>query len=410
MSMKQVAINTAVVIGTLALVFLLWEFREAVIVFLFSLAVAAAARPYVDSLSNHGVPRALSIILVYVLFIGVLVAILWIASTSLINNLQQLSNNLAATYNQMWKSWPAGSQLQQLVIHQLPPPASLYKSFSFTQSGQAINSLLGFTLSSATLLGDIFTMVILSIYWSIDRVRFERLWLSLLPVNSRARAREIWRNIETDFGSYIRSEVLQSMIAGVLLGLGLWAMGVKYPSLLAMFGALAWLIPWLGGILAVLPIVITGLSQSLGLGIFAFVFALGVLLFLELYMEPRFIRRRQRQFSSLLSILLIIALIQPFGLLGFIIAPPLSAAIELIFRYNLQARQEPVSIQSAEEISILRGRIIQIREMMERSSEAPDPQTSSLLNRLDALVDQASIALRQSPSKAKRVQPERVKI
>jgi predicted PurR-regulated permease PerM len=255
---------------------------------------------------------------------------------------------------------------------------------------------MGFTMTSATFLGQVFTALMLSIYWSIDQVHFERLWLSLLPVTSRSNAREIWRNIEHDFGSYVRSEVLQSIVAGLLLGLGLWAMGMPYPTVLAIFGALAWLIPWLGGPLAVLPIVITGLTQSIGLGIFAFVFSIGVLLFLELFMEPRFIRRRQRQFSSLLSIILIIALIQPFGLLGFLVAPPLAAAIELIFRYNLQKKPIPETVQSVEQISVLRGRIIQIREMLARSPDAPDPQTANILNRLETLVDQSDRELRHA--------------
>ena len=133
-----------------------------------------------------------------------------------------------------------------------------------------------------------------------------------------------------------------------------------------------------------------------------------MLFFLEFYIEPRFILRRQRQFSSLLSILLIIALSQPYGLMGFIVAPPLAAAIELIFRYNLQSKPLPESVQTAEQISVLRGRIIQIREMLARRSEPPEPQIASLLGRLETLVDQADSALRQERSgRAPRRSPSR---
>jgi putative permease len=396
MNTKQIAINTAIVIGILMLAFLLWEFREALILFIFSLAVAAAARPYVESLVSHRFPRALAIVLVYFLFIGALLAIFWAIGSSLANEIQHLSNSLAITYEQIWKAWPNGSQIQQFIVHQLPAPAELYKGLTPERASSTLSSLLGFTMTSATLMGQFFTVLMLSIYWSIDRVHFERLWLSLLSVHSRASARDIWRNIEHDFGAYIRSEVLQSIIAGLLLGAGLWAMGIHYPTLLALFGALAWFIPWLGGILAILPIALTGFSQSIGLGIFAAVYALGILFFLEFYIEPHFIHRRRQQFSSLLSILLIIALIQPFGLLGFLVAPPLAAAIELIFRYNLRNRPLPESVQSTEQISILRGRIIQICEMLTRTSEEVEPQTNSLLSRLENLVDQSDQALRQA--------------
>jgi predicted PurR-regulated permease PerM len=298
--------------------------------------------------------------------------------------------------------------VQKFLISQLPPPEELYANFSPEQSGSILTNIMGFTLTSANFLGQVVSVIILSIYWSIDRFHFERLWLSLLPVDSRSRARDVWRNIERDFGAYIRSEVLQSLFAGVLLGIGLWLLGVEYPILLALFAALAWLIPWLGGVLAIIPIALTGLSENLWLGIFATLFATSVLFFLEFYIEPRFIRRRQRQFSSLLSIILIIALSKPYGLMGFLVAPPLAAAIELIFRYNLRNKIQPEVLQTVEQVSILRGRIIQIRDILSRSAEPPEPQIASLLGRLESLVDQTDRALRQEhPGQSQRLPSNR---
>ncbi len=384
MTLKQLAINATIVIGTVAVAFLLWEFSNALFLFIFSLAIAASARPYVESLSNRGVSSAIAILVVYVLFITLLGVIFWTVGSRLLNELQRLSDSLAITYDQMWTTWPQGTQFQQLIIRQLPAPQDLFNGFSSGQESATITSLLGFTMSATTFLGEFFTVFVLSIYWSIDRVHFERLWLSLLPVKSRARSRDIWRAIERDFGEYVRSELLQSILAGVILGLGLWAMGIQYPILLAIFAALAWLIPWLGGVLAIIPVAIAGFSQSIGLGIFATVFALGVLLFLDFLIEPRFTRKRQ--FSSLLSILLIIALIEPFGLMGLIVAPPLAAAIELIFRYNLQSRPVPSVVKSEAQVTLLRARIVNLRQALANSANPSDPQTLSLISRLEDLI------------------------
>jgi predicted PurR-regulated permease PerM len=401
MSLKQIALNTAIVLGILTLAFLLWEFREAVIVFFFSLAVAAAARPYVEALSERGIPSGLAIVLVYLLFIIFLGIVFWAVGSPLVNEIQRLLDSLTRTYDQIMSTWPKGSQLQQMIVQQLPPLADLLKFFSPERASAIAQGALGFTLSSVALLAEVFTVLMLSIYWSIDRVHFERLWLSLLPVESRASARDIWRAIERDFGAYVRSEVLQSILAGILLGLGLWAMGVQYPTLLAVFGALVWLVPWLGGALAVLPVALTGLSQGLGIGIIATIFAIAVLILLEFVIEPRFIRRKQ--FSSLLSTLLIIALAAPFGLLGFFIAPPLAAAIELIFRYNLRTRPLPEEVKSVEEISVLRTRLAHIRETVARLPDPPEPQTLSLLERLDDLVNRSDKAIDEERPFAQRM-------
>lgn len=393
MSLKRLAINTAVVLGILTLLLLLYEFREAVVVFVFSLGIAAAARPFVISLTNRKVPTGLAIVLVYATFSLFIIGIFWAAGGVLLSDFQHLSDNLATTYDQTWTSWHKGSNFQQMIVQQLPAPADLYKGFTPERASATLNSLLGFTMSSVTLIGEAFTVLVLSIYWSIDRVHFERLWLSLLPAKSRAQSREVWRAIERDFGEYVRSQVLQSIFAGLLLGAGLWVMGVDYPVLLAVFAALIWLIPWLGGVLVVLPIALTGFSQSMVLGIGATVYAIAILFLLDFLIEPKFVRRRQ--FSSLLSILLIIALVGPFGLLGFIVAPPLAAAIELVFRYNLQARQVSATVQDAERVTELHARLLQVREAVSHAAEPLEPQALNLLERLEDLVNRAEEALEE---------------
>ncbi len=388
MTIRRIAMDALIVFGTLLLAFLLWEFRLALISFMFSLAIAAAARPFVDTWTERGIPRTAALILVYVIAIAVVIVILLLVGNSLLNELQRLTDSLARTYDQIWNEWPNGTEVQQLIVQQLPAPADLYASFSVEQQSSALNALLGFTLSSFNLLGNIFAIIVLSIYWSIDQVHFERLWLSLLPVESRARYRDMWRDIERDFGSYVRSELMQSLFAGILLGLGFWAIGLPYPTLLAVFSALAWLIPWLGGVLAVLPVALTGLSNSLLLGIGASLYTIVVLFFLEFFIEPRFIRRRQ--YSSLLNILLILVLAEPFGLLGFIVAPPLAAAIELIFRYSLQTRTGSFSMESVQRIAQLRSRVKYVRELIAENKGEPEPQTINMLGRLEDLVDKAN--------------------
>jgi predicted PurR-regulated permease PerM len=391
MSLKQVAVNTAIVFATLTVVYLLWIFRLAIVLFILSLAVTAATRPYVEFLKTRGLPRGLALILTYLVFIGIIIGLVMLMGGYLAHELQLLADNLARTYDRIWLEWPEGNAFQQAVVQQLPAPARLYESFSPDQQSTALQSLLGITLSSASVIGQFGTILILSIYWGIDQVHFERLWLSVLPVESRARSRDIWRSIEHEFGIYVRSEVIQSFFAGVLLFLGLWAIGIDYPALLALFGALAWIIPWLGGILAVAAVTLAGLSQGILPAAMAAGYAILVLIVLEFFVEPRVSSRRQ--YSSLLSILLIIALVEPFGLMGFIVAPPLAAAIELVFRYNLRAKSTPMAQQNVERITQLREKALEVREMMAAREEAVSPQTESMIQRLEDLVERAESVL-----------------
>ena len=105
--------------------------------------------------------------------------------------------------------------------------------------------------NAGAIVSQLLIAVVVSIYWTADRVRFERLWLSLLSPEARALARTQWRAMEAGVGSYLRSELIQCIATGALLTLAYWLIGLPYPFLLAFIAALAWLIPLVGGLIGV---------------------------------------------------------------------------------------------------------------------------------------------------------------
>jgi len=175
MNLKRVAIYAAVVMGTLALVHLVWVFRQALILFLFSLAVAASARPYVEWLARYGLRRMWALLIVYLISLALFSALLMIVGRSLLSELQQLTDNTIRWYDQIWAEWPLGTEIQQTIVRQLPAPANLYESFSLDQENSSMLGLFGFTTLSAAFLGQVVAIIILSVYWGFDRVHFERL-------------------------------------------------------------------------------------------------------------------------------------------------------------------------------------------------------------------------------------------
>jgi predicted PurR-regulated permease PerM len=263
----------------------------------------------------------------------------------------------------------------------------LYAILSGTQGLQFAQTFFGITISSFSLIGNFFAIVVLSIYWSIDRVHFERLWLSLLPVDARANAREVWRDIENGVGGYIRSEVAQSVLAGVLLGVGFYWMGLPYPILIALVSAVVWLIPWLGAILALIPVLIVGFSVSMPLGLVTSGYTIAVLLLMELFVEPRLFSRSK--LSSLLVVLIMIALADALGLIGIILAPPLAAAIQLLFRHFILPGPIKTKDESIRRIADLDSKLIGVQELVADRVESVAPESLSLLERLDSLVADA---------------------
>jgi predicted PurR-regulated permease PerM len=252
--------------------------------------------------------------------------------------------------------------------------------------------MLGVTANLFQTASQLVIVLFLSLYWAIDQVRFERLWLTLLPAERRARAREIWRAIETGVGAYIRSELVQSLLAGLLLGLGYRLLQLEYPALLALAGALAWLVPWLGVVLALVPVVLVGLGASPLMALLAALYTLLVFTLLEFVIEPRFYNRRQ--YNSLLIVLVVLALGEEFGVAGVLIAPPLAAALQILGSHLLAPASTPAAQPVQDQIVVLEERLASVRALLAQSEAEPPPQLINMVNRLEALMAKANAAVR----------------
>jgi predicted PurR-regulated permease PerM len=389
--MKRLAWFTLIVLATLTAAVLFWEFRVAVILFILSLAVAAAVRPLVDHIAARGLSRGLALLFTYVLCVGGIIALVMILSGPLLENLQQLTKDLALGYEQLKAQWPYGSSLQRSLAQQLPSVSELSQALTGPQGGAVVQTVLGITLGSFDLLGQLMIVLVLSMYWSADQEHFKRLWLSLLPFEARARAREVWQNIETGFGAYLRSQVIQSVLAIILLGIGYQLLGLNYPIALALIGAISWLIPWVGVLLVVIPAVVVGLSINPVLGLLAAVFAIGVLVFLEYVVEPRLFNRER--FSSLLVVIVLLVLSDQYGFIGILVAPPVAAAIQIfagqLIRSTTLARATPTPIELAQPIGVLQARLTAVQARLAAQTESA-PELINLLDRLTKLIEQAT--------------------
>ena len=328
MTKQLVWFGMAVMTTLLALV-VLWQFRIVVVYVLISLTLAAALRPLVNRLVGRGFVVRLAWILLYLVALGSFGFLLFLTGETAIHEIQQLAQTVSV--QDAWKLpvWLEGSPFQQALVARLPPPSKLFEAVTGDQGQLVLPAILGFTQGIGGVVSGVLVILFLSIYWSINQIHFERLWLSLLPSGQRKQARGIWRTIEPDLGAYIRSQVIQSLLAGLLLGLGYWLLGSPYPALLALAGALACLIPVVGAALAVIPVLLVGLLTSVQLSLFTVLYTLVVLIALGIWVKPRLFNRRWD--NPILTLVILIALADAFGLLGIIVAPPLSAVCQILW-------------------------------------------------------------------------------
>jgi putative permease len=390
---KRAAKIAAIVLATLAVVALLWEFSGILLIFLLSVVIAAAVRPLVRSLVKRGWAEGLALGLVYLVGLVLAGAIVYAISGPLVGEFQSGTNDFTLAYDSVKAEWPHGNTIQQAIAERLPALADLVAALGGAQGRQFAEAAFGITFGSFDLIRNLLLVLMLSIYWSADRVHFERLWLSLLPVDHRAKAREIWRLSATRIGAYLRSEVVQSILVGLLLGLGYWLIGLRYPVTLAVIGAIAWLFPFVGAVLAVLPALLVGLLDSPASGAVAGSYTLVVLVIMETIVEPRIFRRRDLA-NPLLVVFLMMMLAEAFGILGLLLAPPLAAAIQITFHTMTQRSSELVTSEKAlPRVKDLAARLTSVKEQTGVNGAQPSAELASIVERLEALLERTAEAL-----------------
>lgn len=416
--MSRIAFNTAIVLATLTGLVVLWQFRGAALIFCMSLALAAAVRPAIEYFTHRGIPRALSVAATYVPLLIIVGLVIFLSGKRLGDEFSQMADDSSRVYEHIETHWKNGNWMQQQVARALPSASAAEKARHSGWEMTLAKTLFGLTLSVAGILFDTLLVIVMSIYWSIDRVHFERLWLSLLSTSMRTSARQIWRAIETEVGKYLRSEFVQSLIAGLLLAFGFWIIGCSYPVLLALIGAGAWLIPWVGVLFAVAALLVSSLPSlimdptlhsMLVLGA-ATIYTCFVLLLLEILVEPRLFDRQR--YSTVLVAFVAISLALMWGIVGLLVGPPLAVVLQVfgsfLFRRRLGLASE--TVQTPTEVA---ARLAALRASLS-AMESPPLELTSMADRLAALVEEARMTLEPgstgSNDKGRNNRPNRMPI
>lgn len=387
--MKRLAFYVLVIAVTVGALILLWQFRSVLILLLLSLMLAAALRPSADFLHARGLPVSLSWLLVYLgLFVFVGLAI-YLLGGHLLDEIQKLSNYLVVLYDFTYRSWSGGSGIQQAIVQRLPPPDQLPEAMAGPSGVSILRLVFGVGQNVVTVAASLLVIIVLSLYWSTDRQHFERLWLSLLPPGKRIQARDIWQTTETSIGNYLRSELVQALLAVVLLALGFYLLRLDYPLLAALLAGLFWLIPMAGFVFAAAVAFLAGLATNgdVQTALFALALTTAVLVFLEFVVEPRFFQRNR--FSGLLIAIMVLIMVEAYGLIGFVIAPPLAVALQIfaghVMRIVQRQPEDALALTALEKrLDVAYATYNGQREM----GGEPAPELGSLLQRLESLVEQ----------------------
>jgi putative permease len=386
--MKRIFLITLTIAGTLIALYLLWLFEPTLILFGGSLAITAAIRPQVTQLEVRGIPRGIAILLLYVAMLATVGGLAALYIGYLQNHLEESLSAVLSAYQGFLSTWSAGGRMQRQI-------ADMLAQFSTAPGGYTENGfgmIVGIAMSlTTTVIGNlIFLLAILALayYWLAEVSRFERVLLWLLPAGARLRARQIWRTVETEVGTYIRSSSLVIMITWLMLFALFGWLELPFAETLSLAAALSHVVPRLGPVLGLIPaILIAALFSPMEA---ALVLALGgAIQGLVPYLIEQQRHKELLRVNPLLQVLLLLALAQIGGLWAMIFGPALAVLLQVVYG-AMVSRGSTQQVQK-QDLEILASQLAEVQ----RLAPADNLKLSNAIQRSNELLTRARVLLHQ---------------
>jgi hypothetical protein len=155
----------------------------------------------------------------------------------------------------------------------------------------------------------------------------------------------------------------------------------------------------------ILPLIL-GLLTSVQFSVFTVVYTLLVLIAMQVWVEPRLFKRKWD--NPILTLVILLALAKSFGLIGLLVAPPISAVCQILWSRLVSHR---AILGAAAQVSDLKERQARLWEKIKAMEEPPPVMVTSNMERLTLLIEKAEpilqIALPPSiPAPFQTPQPE----
>ncbi len=174
----------------------------------------------------------------------------------------------------------------------------------------------------------------------LDQENLARVFLGLFPIRSRPKAKAVLLDLDHVLGGFIRGQMIDAVIVGVMMFIVLTIFHVPYAYLIAVFSGVFQVIPYLGAVVAFFPAVTLALIYN-GDGN-ALAVAIAVVAIHQLdgnVIAPR-IMRDSVGLSPLWVIISVLAFTELFGFPGTFVAVPVAAMIRVLKMHFLPAPVE----------------------------------------------------------------------
>jgi predicted PurR-regulated permease PerM len=301
-------------------------------------AVLAAAMAGPSAWLARRLPPIPAVLAAYGLLVAAAVALGWF-----------LTERLVVGHDGLMAIFPTAlERAQGLVADWDPALADQARRTADAALGGLAEEMVEAPLALATSAAEVLVVLVMSVYWRIASGDMLRFVLSLFPAARRPRVAAVLGEIGETTGGYVRANVVDALIVGAIVYVGLLLIGVRFPLALALVAAIGEAVPLVGPYVAAVPILAAAVMSG--------PFAAGATLVLlvavkqfEAYLLLPHLTSQQADVPPLLALFALVAGASVGGLLGALIAVPVAGVLRvLVLRVVVPAVQRRVGADPVE--------------------------------------------------------------
>lgn len=321
-----------------ALLWLLIQLWPVILVLVVALLVVGTMSPAVTWMEGKGVKRGLGIAIAFTLLFLTTTTLVALTIPSFISQAAALVEHEPAFRAEL-ASYLALSNLTA-------PLATWLRHFKYDAPAMITSDTArAITARAIGVFAYGVTALFLALYIMIDRDRLRGGLFSIVPRTHHIRLARVMLNLETIVGAYIRGQVITCLLIGVFSFVLLVAFGVPNAIALAVFAGMADVLPYVGAMLSIAPMVLAALARG---PVIAGVILVVMLVYEEFesrVLVPRIYGHALRLPSSVV-LMALLAGGTLMGILGALLALPLAATIMMLIeelRVELPGQQEQLA-------------------------------------------------------------------
>jgi predicted PurR-regulated permease PerM len=329
--------------GAVFILWVLYLLKPVVIPFVAAFFIAYLFSPLVNKLHQIGLPRWLSISLVFIGIGVVLTWALWYLAPLIWKQLMYAKTSIPAGIH--WVNYtflPWLSHTFNLVPMEIDTEQISKAVMDYIQTNYSADSIQSVLLKVAQsglnfiqIGGTVVLIPIITFYFLLDWERMLESFRRLIPRPYEKSTLKIAGECHSVLGAFVKGQFLVMILLGIVYAVGLQVIGLEVGLIIGMIAGLASIIPYLGFGVGIIAAVVATLFQFgldwMQLALVLVVFMIGQAV--EGYILQPFLLGDKIGLSPVAVVFAVLAGAQLAGFLGMLIALPVAAVIVVLLRH-----------------------------------------------------------------------------